>query len=378
MTSIDPHSPIPLYHQIEQAIIQLILDQHLAPGARLPSETLLAQQFGVAALTVRRGLERLERDGVILRRRGSGTFVGLRMPVRPPEGPGRIGFLLHDPTSPLLLALMHSLESALRETGLQTLVLFGGFSDRLECERIRDVVAAGALGLVIWSQCGPLALAEISRLHARSFPVVLVDRCPPDLEVDCVLVEDAAGARAAAEHLLDFGHRRIAYVYGPETLEMFTTAARLKALREAAFRRGLPPEAISEHFHARMVAQENLDATLAFARELLERPAPPTAIFCVNDALAQAMAVCLARLDVAVPAQISLTGFDGLQYLTSGMRLTTVRRNAALMGREAVRLIKLRIQDPTQPVQRIILPVDFSPGETTGPAPLSLAGGSHE
>jgi LacI family transcriptional regulator len=376
MSSLDPRSPIPLYHQVEQAVSQLILEQRLAPGARLPSEPELALWFGVAPLTVRRALERLERAGTIVRRRGSGTFVGPNLPARPIEAPGRIGFILHDPTSPLLLGLIHSIESALRQTNQQTLVLFGGFSDSLECARIREAVEAGAQGLVIWSQCGPLALLEIASLHARGYPVVLVDRCPLELGIDCVLVDDAAGARATADHLLSLGHRRIAFLYGPEPLALSSVSARLGTLRETLAAYG-PSTAVSEHYHTQMAAQENMESTLELTSGLLSLPDRPTAIFCVNDALAQAVAVCLARLGVRVPQEISLTGFDGLQYLTTGLRLTTVRRDAGLMGREAVRLLNERAADPARPARRLVLPVEFAPGETSGPAPLSSPGGSH-
>lgn len=364
--SLDHRSPIPLYHQIEQAVTQFILEQQLAPGTRLPSETELAQRFNVAPLTVRRGLERLERDGIIVRRRGSGTFVGANMPARSAQPSGRICFILHDPNSPLLLGLMHSIEGVLRETGRQTLVTFGGFDDALECQRIREA-AADALGLILWSECGPLATAEIARLHAENFPVVLVDRCPPGLGVDCVLVDDASGAHATARHLLDLGHRQIAFLYGPEPLELSSVTARLGALRETLHLSGLPDDALSVHYHPCMVTQENLDTTLELARGLLAGRPQPSAIFCVNDALAQALAVSLARLGVSVPAEISLTGFDGLHYLPTGQRLTTVRRDAGQMGREAARLLSERIANPGLPVRRLILPVEFSPGETSGP-----------
>jgi GntR family transcriptional regulator of arabinose operon len=377
MPSLDPHSPIPLYHQVEQAVIQLILAQQLSVGARLPSEPELAQLFGVSPLTVRRALERLERAGAIVRRRGSGTFVGPNPPARPAENPGRIGFILHDPTSPLLLALMHSIESTLRETNQQTLVLFGGFSDALECERIREAVDAGAQGLIIWSQCGPLARREITALHARGFPLVLVDRCPPDLSVDSVLVDDAGGARDTARHLVGLGHRRIAFVYGPETLDLSSTSARLGGLRDILATHELS-STISEHFHPQMASQENIDTTIELARALLDLPIRPTAIFCVNDALAQAIAICLARLGICVPQDISLTGFDGLQYLPNGLRLTTVRRDAGLMGREAVRLLNERAASSARSARRLTLPVEFAPGETSGPAPISPIGGSHD
>jgi DNA-binding LacI/PurR family transcriptional regulator len=369
MEALDPRSPIPLYHQVEQAVTRLILAGRLPPGARLPSEPDLAQQFGVSPLTVRKALERLERAGTIVRRRGSGTFVGSTPPVIPAEA-GRIGFILHDPTSPLLLGLMHSIESALRESGQQTLVLFASFSDALERERIREAAAA-AQGLIIWSGCGPQALAEITALRARGYPLVLVDRCPPGLDTDCVLVDDTAGARAAAEHLYTLGHRRIAFLSGPEPLTLSSVAARLDGLRQVF------SDGVTLFHHPRMASQENLETTLDLTRAMLADPEPPSAIFCVNDALAQAAAVSLARLGVAVPGQVSLTGFDGLQYLPSGLRLTTVRRDVARMGREAAALLNQRTAGAAGPARRLILPVAFIPGETSGPAPLPAPGGSH-
>lgn len=361
MENLDPHSPIPLYHQIEQAVGRLILEERLSPGTRLPSEPDLAVRFGVAPLTVRKALERLERDGVVVRRRGSGTFVGPNPPVRPPDAPPRVGFVLHDPNSPLLLGLMHAIESTLRVNGTQMVVLFGRFSDQIECERIQEAVQSGARGLILWSMCGPEARALIARLSASGFPLVLVDRCPPGLEIDCVLVDDISGAQAAADHLLTLGHRRFAFIYGPEELELSSIQARLTGLRTAAA--DLP---VTLWHHPDMVSQENLESSLRLASRILSSPNSPGAWFCVNDALAQAMVVSLARLGVKVPDQVSVTGFDGMQYLSTGLRLTTVRRDADQMGREAVRLLLERCSNPALPQRRIVLPVELSPGETTG------------
>ena len=66
---------LPVYHQLHLIIGQRIRDQVYLPGALLPSEFMLADQFGISRVTVRRTLALLERDGLIVRRRGIGTFV---------------------------------------------------------------------------------------------------------------------------------------------------------------------------------------------------------------------------------------------------------------------------------------------------------------
>lgn len=71
----DAPGSLPVYHQLHLIIGQRIRDRVYLPGALLPSELALAEQFGLSRVTVRRTLALLERDGLIVRRRGLGTFV---------------------------------------------------------------------------------------------------------------------------------------------------------------------------------------------------------------------------------------------------------------------------------------------------------------
>ena len=68
----------PRYHQIAQSLRERMVSGQLAPGARLDNQRRLAQDFGVTLMTLRHALEVLERDGLIARRHGLGTFVSTR------------------------------------------------------------------------------------------------------------------------------------------------------------------------------------------------------------------------------------------------------------------------------------------------------------
>jgi GntR family transcriptional regulator len=72
---IDRDSPIPLYHQISEAILEIIKMARLQPNTKIPSEEHLCQILDVSKMTVRQALAKLVRDGVLERRQGSGTFV---------------------------------------------------------------------------------------------------------------------------------------------------------------------------------------------------------------------------------------------------------------------------------------------------------------
>lgn len=72
---LNPNSPIPLYHQLAEILIDRIRQKAFLPGAALPSETVLARQYGIGRPTVRQAMDMLCKKGLIERKRGSGTYV---------------------------------------------------------------------------------------------------------------------------------------------------------------------------------------------------------------------------------------------------------------------------------------------------------------
>ena len=103
MTTVNRDSPIPAYYQIALDLRNRVLRQEWEVGKRLPSETELAKAYGVSRITMRQALAELEKDGVLDRRRGSGTFVN-QEPIP----------LIHD------LSLPHIVARRLRKMGLET------------------------------------------------------------------------------------------------------------------------------------------------------------------------------------------------------------------------------------------------------------------
>jgi len=75
---LNPQSPVPLYHQLEQVLVQVIDSGKLGPGDLVPSEHWLAETYGISRSTVRQALDELERHGYIYRQRGRGTLVSAR------------------------------------------------------------------------------------------------------------------------------------------------------------------------------------------------------------------------------------------------------------------------------------------------------------
>lgn len=372
MANLDRESPVPLYHQLEQALLELIRLRGLAPGALFPSEHELAAEFGVARLTVRRAVERLAGQGVLRRERGLGTFVADPARATPRSAAGTLTFLLPGMTSIVHLRTLAGAEEEARAHGFQLVVAHADRDPALEARHITAALSSGTAGLLLWPLGGETDRAPLNRLSAAGVPFVLVDRYLEERADDHVVVDDVAGAYAATAHLAELGHRRIALALFEDT-DVSAVRLRREGYRRALADHGLVADPTLEVRVPARTEGAVLTAMAPLAEHLVGLSPAPTAAFCVNDHLAEALLVVLERQGVAVPDHFSVAGFDGLAYMPTRLRLTTVHRPTAGMGREAVRLLVSRLHGGSDaPPQRVVLPVELVVGETTAAAPAPL------
>jgi LacI family transcriptional regulator len=143
-----------------------------------------------------------------------------------------------------------------------------------------------------------------------------------------IRLDNAAGAKAVADHLLGLGRRRIVHLAGPRD----NVDARERA---AAFREALAAAGVE----AKMLAGDFTEASGAAAVEqLLDSGERVDALFAANDMMAIGALGALRRRDIAVPGQIAVAGFDDIP-LARHLGLTTVRVRIAELGQEAVTLL---------------------------------------
>jgi DNA-binding LacI/PurR family transcriptional regulator len=200
----------------------------------------------------------------------------------------------------------------------------------------RDVAMDGALVYV----CGP-ASADLQWLTRRGLPMVGVDQ-PPAPGLTTINIDDRAGARAAAEHLLDLDHRRIGVLTlgpGPDVepaswpdvgVHSLPAEERLAGWRDALDASGVVPTVVLSPF-------QPPDAAYAAARLMLDRPERPTAVLCFSDAFAAQVLRAARDLGLRVPDDLSVVGFDDSPVAAHlDPPLSTVRQDIAAKARLAV------------------------------------------
>jgi len=205
----------------------------------------------------------------------------------------------------------------------------------------------------------PFDKAAAQRLAANRLETVLIEFSEEPFS--SIRIDDRAGGRIAAEHLLEQGHRRCAFVGDCDLPDyaIHTSDRRLEGFRGALNDAGveLPDACIALAPHSRENARLS-------AHQLLDLPEPRTAIFVASDHQAVGVLKAARERSVAVPRELAVIGFDDLD-IANYIGLTTVRQPLEESGRVAVELTLSRLADPSRPAQRIRLPLTLVRRETT-------------
>jgi LacI family transcriptional regulator len=222
--------------------------------------------------------------------------------------------------------------------------------------------ASGAIGIIELA----VAVPDTVLLAARDLelPVVTID--PIDTagsRVVSIGSTNWAGGRSATDHVIELGHRRIAWIGGP--LGSAPSAERFHGYQAALDSSGL----VADHTLIRHDAF-SVEAGHRHGRDLLTLHEPPTAIVAGNDEIAVGVLAAAKDLGISVPGELSVTGFDDTpQTQWTTPRLTSVRQPLAGMGQMAVETV-LAMADGTQPASRHVeLATTLNVRDSTGPVP---------
>lgn len=212
-------------------------------------------------------------------------------------------------------------------------------------------------GLVVISL--PFDETVAQRLATHDLPTVLIEHAHESFS--SIEIDDVAGGRLAAQHLITRGHHRCAFVgdaFVPD-YALHTSARRLAGYRQVLQDAGLT---LTDHYIA--LGPHGLAEAQQLAHQLLDLPEPPTAIFAPSDNQAMGVLKAARERGLVVPQQLAVVGFDDLE-IADYIGLTTVRQPLEESGRIAIDLLLARLSDQSRLVQHIKLPLMIVQRETT-------------
>jgi len=335
----------------------------------------VAARAGVSTATVSRTLrgnpgvepatrKRVQAAARDLRYRPSGVARSLKL-----RSTSTLGLIVTDIENPYFPQLVRAVEDIARLSGYSVVLADGRRDPEREIQSLELLAERQVDGLLIASSA--LTQRHGDWIDDRPCPVVVMNSASPVPTVPAVLSDNRAGGRLAAEHLLGLGHRKLAFIATPASTNL-AVDERLEGIREALVEASLDPADLLV-----VDGDGGVDGGEAAAQSALTRETGTTALICYNDLTAVGALRGAKALRRAVPADLSVIGFDDIDiapYVEPP--LTTVRQDAGAIGAWAVRTLLGLIADgePASPQGDAVeerVPVRLVVRSSTGPAPLS-------
>lgn len=243
-----------------------------------------------------------------------------------------IGVLVGDLCGgPFFAQMMRGIESMVERANKFTIVISGNHDIARERHAIQALLQRRCDALILHSKALPDE--ELSELTAGTTPIVFINRQVPGAEDRCIWFDNQAGISLACQHLLDAGHRKIAFITSDD--EAFVDGQqRMAGYIQTLAKSGLP-------FDPALVCQAFADENGGYVamNELLARGVEFSAVLGFNDGMVAGAISCLLERGYKIPQQVSVVGFDDIpcaRYIYP--KLTTVRYPIEEMGSRAAEL----------------------------------------
>jgi DNA-binding LacI/PurR family transcriptional regulator len=340
-----------------------------------PTLATIAEAVGVSRMTVSNAFNRPDQLSPELRERVLAKARELNYGGPDPGAralskgkTGSVGVILDAPltlafSDPAAVQMLHGIATVceLEELGMSLVPRIAGKDAELVKSALVD-------GFVVY--CMGDDDPRLDAIRERRLPFALIDNAPDSADLT-VNIADRDGARQTAQHLIDLGHRRFGIVLGwdnphatadqaLEAMLYHVDRERLRGWRDAIAAAGVTFDTVA------LASAPGFDRTtgrLAGAK-LLDRANRPTAIVCTSDVMALGVLDAAHARGIAVPQQLSVTGFDDVpDAVRAG--LTTVRQPHQEKGAAALRLLL----DKTTTQASVLLPSELVPRSSTAPSP---------
>ena len=250
-----------------------------------------------------------------------------------------LGLVVLDVANPFFTDVARGVEALADEVGSVVMLCNSNEDAERESRHLDLLLEQRAQGVLITPVDG--ANPRIERLIDHGVPVVLVDRGSGRSNRCSVAVNDVLGGRIAVEHLLERGHRHIAFVGGPFSIPQVSD--RHTGSQAAVDQSDVDAEILVVETGSLQVAEGR-----RAGRHIGELPAGqrPTAVFCANDLLALGVLQEMTRQSLRVPHDVAIVGYDDIDFASAAaVPLSSVRQPREQLGRTAAQLLIEEVTD---------------------------------
>ncbi|PWG00161.1 GntR family transcriptional regulator [Levilactobacillus bambusae] len=334
------------YETIKKGLKEDILAGKYSINQKLPTETELMNQYKVSRYTVRRAVGDLENEHFIYRIQGGGMFVDdwEHQEAAQSTDNKMVGILSTHVANYIFPNIISGADRVLSDNGYMMTLSNTHNDPERERRSLLALLDNRVSGLIVEPTQSALASNNLDlyhKIYEIGLPTVFINAIYPQLEgmFPTVTVDDALGVAKLTNYLIDNGHERILGVFQVDDLQgVHRMEGFLNTYRQHP-QISLNAEAIMYQ------SSDDLSQVLNKIETRLGSDQKPTAIICYNDQLALQVIDLIRSLDLSVPKDVSVAGFDNYQlgqYMDP--RLTTLMHEKEKMGHDAADLLMKEIK----------------------------------
>lgn len=367
-----------LYQVVIDDILECIQSGAFSFDHPICTESKLMEKYSISRITARRAMTELENKGILYRKRGVGSFVSrdiYQKEAQPQAVNSLFAFIYPFNISRTgLTAGYQAANHLLTSQGCYASIYITEDDPPSRGRTILNQLATMHVsGVAYYPKSSDIHINVLNQLVFSGKPVVIMDipsNCP---YISSVTSDNLGGSMQLVEHLCSLGHKRIAYLAGVGPEERRTVCDRVAGYVLGHEKAGLPLH--SELIITDMVESLRQGSTAGDPGPLGEKVKAlmkqgVTAIMAEHDELAFQILMVCKDLNISVPRDLSVCGFDDSEWahMLPGA-ITTVRQDQERIGKHVAELLLERVGGAVKPAQNIVVPTKLMVGNTTGECP---------
>ncbi len=244
-----------------------------------------------------------------------------------------IGVIVPDLVTHFFSSVISGIESYASEQGYYIIISSSYESYKKEKACIENLLNSRVEGLIVCLSYETKDYSHFEELEGKGIPLVFFDRVCLENKVPTVTIDNREAARKITQHFIDTGRKRIAYISGPDFLN-------ISKERKAGYREGLEQNSIPFQDQYLIHCEMNPQSATIATQKLLTLSTPPDAIFGINDTVAFAAMKEIRVAGLIVPDDIAVAGFTNDYHATVvHPSLTSITHPTVEMGKSAASLL---------------------------------------
>ena len=346
------NNQLPKYLAVAEWIKENIQNNNLKPGEKLISENKLCEKFGISRQTARQAIAILEKENLVNRIQGSGTYINDIIQKKASYNIGMVTTYLDDYIFPTIVS---GIEKVLSQNNYNLTLRLTRNKVHNERTQLKSLLDSNIDGLIVEGTKTALPNPNLDiyqEFYDSGIPVIFINAHYPSLDCNYIINDDVEGGKMATRYLIETGHQHIAAIFKHDDLQ---GTLRYKGFLDEMYEKNLT---IDEHclIWYSTESQEDL-FSLEQLPFLLKKLKNCSAVICYNDQIAMKLIQLFSQTELNIPQDLSLISFDNSSLAEmASVPLSSITHPGKELGKLAAESILKMITNPQYTLKHIYRP----------------------